>query len=59
MIEVKNINKSFNNQQVLYDISSVFDKGKVNLITEKIGSQIGHLQYTIQICIIIVFKKNS
>jgi len=37
MIEVKNINKSFNNQQVLYDISSVFDKGKVNLIIGQSG----------------------
>ena len=32
MIEVKNINKSFKDEQVLFDISAKFEKGKVNLI---------------------------
>lgn len=37
MIEVKNINKSFASQQVLFDINSVFEKGKVNLIIGQSG----------------------
>ncbi|MFN8256619.1 MAG: ATP-binding cassette domain-containing protein [Bacteroidales bacterium] len=38
MIEVKNVNKSFNNKQVLSDISVTFEKGKTNLIIGKSGS---------------------
>jgi phospholipid/cholesterol/gamma-HCH transport system ATP-binding protein len=38
MIELKNVNKSFNNKLVLSDISVVFDKGKTNLIIGKSGS---------------------
>jgi phospholipid/cholesterol/gamma-HCH transport system ATP-binding protein len=38
MIELKNVNKSFNNKVVLSDISVVFDKGKTNLIIGKSGS---------------------
>jgi len=37
MIEVKNINKSFKGQQVLFDISSTFQKGRVNLIIGQSG----------------------
>ncbi len=37
MIEVKNINKSFKDQQVLFDISAKFEKGKVNLIIGQSG----------------------
>jgi len=38
MIEVKNVNKSFDNKAVLKDISTVFDKGKTNLIIGRSGS---------------------
>ena len=37
MIEVKNINKSFGENQILYDVSSIFEKGKVNLIIGQSG----------------------
>ena len=37
MIEVKNINKSFKDQQILFDISAKFEKGKVNLIIGQSG----------------------
>ena len=37
MIEVKNINKSFKDQQVLFDVSAKFEKGKVNLIIGQSG----------------------
>ena len=38
MIEVKNINKSFDGRQVLFDISARFEKGKTNLIIGQSGS---------------------
>lgn len=38
MIEVKNINKSFGNNQVLFDINTQFEQGKVNLIIGQSGS---------------------
>jgi len=38
MIEIKNVYKSFGGQEVLKDISSVFNKGKINLIIGKSGS---------------------
>ena len=38
MIEVKNINKYFDNKQVLHDINIVFEKGKQNLIIGQSGS---------------------
>ena len=38
MIEVKNIHKSFDNKEVLKNISTVFDKGKTNLIIGRSGS---------------------
>lgn len=38
MIEVKNLNKSFDGNQILYDINAEFTKGKVNLIIGKSGS---------------------
>ena len=37
MIEVKNIDKSFGEDQILYDVSSIFEKGKVNLIIGQSG----------------------
>lgn len=37
MIEVKNVNKSFGENQVLKDISTAFEKGKVNLIIGQSG----------------------
>jgi len=38
VIEVKNISKSFDGQQVLKDISTIFQKGKTNLIIGQSGS---------------------
>lgn len=38
MIEVKNIDKSFDGKQVLTDISAVFENGKTNLIIGQSGS---------------------
>lgn len=39
MIEVKNINKMFDgNNQVLFDISTVFEAGKVNMVIGRSGS---------------------
>lgn len=37
MIEVQNINKSFAETQVLHDITTIFEKGKVNLIIGQSG----------------------
>jgi len=38
MIEVENITKSFDGTQVLKGISTVFEKGKTNLIIGQSGS---------------------
>ena len=38
MIEVKNVYKSFDNKEVLKNISTIFDKGKTNLIIGRSGS---------------------
>ena len=38
MIEVRNVNKSFDDKAVLKNISTVFDKGKTNLIIGRSGS---------------------
>jgi phospholipid/cholesterol/gamma-HCH transport system ATP-binding protein len=38
MITVKNLNKSFDGNQILFDISAQFQKGKVNLIIGQSGS---------------------
>lgn len=38
MIEVRNINKSFDGVQVLHDVSAVFESGKTNLIIGQSGS---------------------
>jgi phospholipid/cholesterol/gamma-HCH transport system ATP-binding protein len=38
MIEVKNLNKSFDGVQILSDINASFEKGKVNLIIGQSGS---------------------
>ena len=38
MIEVKNISKSFDGQEVLKNISTTFEKGKTNLIIGQSGS---------------------
>ena len=37
MIEIKGINKSFGEDQILFDINTVFEKGKVNLIIGQSG----------------------
>ncbi|NBU91265.1 MAG: ATP-binding cassette domain-containing protein [Flavobacteriia bacterium] len=37
MIEVKQVNKSFGKQQVLFDVSATFETGKVNLIIGQSG----------------------
>ena len=38
MIEVKNLHKSFEDKEVLSDISTVFEDGKTNLILGQSGS---------------------
>ena len=38
MIEVKNLNKSFDGNQILFDINTSFERGKVNLIIGRSGS---------------------
>ena len=38
MIEINNINKSFNEKQVLFNISGLFEKGKTNLIIGASGT---------------------
>ncbi|MDE6296440.1 MAG: ATP-binding cassette domain-containing protein, partial [Muribaculaceae bacterium] len=38
MIEAKNVSKWFDGNQVLYDISAVFETGKTNLIIGQSGS---------------------
>lgn len=38
MIELKNISKSFGDSQILFDISTKFEEGKVNLIIGQSGS---------------------
>lgn len=38
MIEVKNVNKSFNGRQVLHDVNVAFESGKVNFIIGRSGS---------------------
>lgn len=38
MIEIKSVNKSFEDKQVLFDISAVFHAGKTNLIIGQSGS---------------------
>lgn len=37
MIEIKGLNKSFGNRQILYDINAKFETGKVNLIIGQSG----------------------
>lgn len=38
MIEIKNLNKSFEEKHVLKDINAIFEKGKVNMIIGQSGS---------------------
>ena len=38
MVEVKNLNKSFEGRQVLTNINAVFEEGKTNLIIGRSGS---------------------
>ncbi|MBC9813640.1 ATP-binding cassette domain-containing protein [Crocinitomicaceae bacterium CZZ-1] len=38
MIEVRNVNKSFGGNQILFDINATFEQGKVNLIIGQSGS---------------------
>ncbi|NVK63558.1 MAG: ATP-binding cassette domain-containing protein [Flavobacteriales bacterium] len=37
MIEVKNLNKSFGDKQILHEINTVFEKGKVNMVIGQSG----------------------
>jgi phospholipid/cholesterol/gamma-HCH transport system ATP-binding protein len=55
MIEVKHVNKSFGKTQVLRDISTTFEKGKVNLI---IG-QSGHGKTVLAKCIVGLHEVDS
>ncbi len=38
MIELKNVSKYFGDKQVLFDINTSFEEGKVNLIIGRSGS---------------------
>ncbi|MCA1752458.1 MAG: ABC transporter ATP-binding protein, partial [Flavobacteriales bacterium] len=38
MIEIKNVSKSFGDEQVLKDISFTYERGKVNVIIGQSGS---------------------
>lgn len=38
MIEIQNISKSFDDKQILFDISGIFEKGKTNLIIGSSGT---------------------
>jgi phospholipid/cholesterol/gamma-HCH transport system ATP-binding protein len=38
MIEIVNVNKSFGSNQILFDINTVFEQGKVNMIIGQSGS---------------------
>jgi phospholipid/cholesterol/gamma-HCH transport system ATP-binding protein len=38
MIEIKNIRKSFENREILKDVTTIFEKGKTNLIIGQSGS---------------------
>lgn len=38
MIEIQNVSKSFDDKQILFDISGVFEKGKTNLIIGSSGT---------------------
>jgi len=55
MIEVKHVNKSFGKTQVLRDITTTFEKGKVNLI---IG-QSGHGKTVLAKCIVGLHEVDS
>lgn len=55
MIKVENINKSFGDNHVLYDVNATFDKGKVNLI---IG-QSGHGKSVLAKCIVGLHKPDT
>ena len=37
MIEIVNVNKSFGSKQILFDINTRFEQGKVNLIIGQSG----------------------
>lgn len=55
MIEIKNINKSFGENQILHDISAQFETGKVNLI---IG-QSGQGKSVLTKCIVGLFEPDT
>jgi phospholipid/cholesterol/gamma-HCH transport system ATP-binding protein len=55
VIEVKGVNKSFGSKQVLFDINSQFEQGKVNLI---IG-QSGHGKSVLAKCIVGLHEVDS
>ena len=52
MIELKNISKSFGDTQILFDISTKFEEGRVNLI---IG-QSGHGKSVLTKCIVGLYN---
>ena len=55
MIEIKNINKSFGDKQILEDVSAVMETGKTNLI---IGSS-GSGKTVLQKCLVGLFEVDS
>jgi phospholipid/cholesterol/gamma-HCH transport system ATP-binding protein len=55
MIEVKHLNKSFDETQILFDINAKFNRGKVNLIIGKSGSG----KTVLTKCIVGLHKVNS
>ena len=55
MIEIKGVNKSFGEDQILFDINTVFEKGKVNLI---IG-QSGHGKSVLAKCMVGLHEVDS
>jgi phospholipid/cholesterol/gamma-HCH transport system ATP-binding protein len=55
MIEIKHLNKSFSQRQVLFDISTTFEPGKVNLI---IG-QSGQGKSVLTKCIVGLYEPDS
>ncbi len=55
MIEVKNLNKSFDGTQVLKDISVTFETGKTNLIIGQSGSG----KTVLMKCVIALFRPDS
>ncbi|MEN9512108.1 MAG: hypothetical protein RLZZ370_1927 [Bacteroidota bacterium] len=55
MIELVNVNKSFNGRQVLFDLNAIFHKGKTNLV---IGASGGGKSVMLK-CMVGLFKPDS